>query len=55
MTERAMCYVNRAALKVYRDSQLYLNLKRWGKNVLRKCYGGKHCFANAVTGGVAIS
>lgn len=30
--------------------QLYLNLKRWKKNVLRKCYGGKHCFAYIVIG-----
>lgn len=27
--KRAICYVNCAALRVGRDSQLYLNLKRW--------------------------
>ena len=59
-TKRAICHVKCAALRVGRDSQQYLNLKRWKKkknpyHVLRKCYGDKHCFANTVTGGVAVS
>lgn len=61
-TKRAICHVKCAALRVWRDSQQYLNLKRWKKkkkkqpyHVLTKCYGGKHCSANTVTGGVAVS